>query len=188
MNRNPADNDALHMKKTHDAGVRLTKAVQATRHRANEILNSHIHRLSEKLLDRTGLRPPETLGAIMRQSELRAAVRSLDDRTRRDILREAVKSKDTETLGALFNASPLVTGMDSNFVNEMRAAYEQSVAPEVIEEVNELIEADSALQAVARSAERVAKDSQDERAMQAFIRAQQAAEDANESFTSAMQG
>ena len=55
LNRNPADNDALHMKKTHDAGVKLAKAVEATRQRANEILNMHTTRLGETLLDRTGL-------------------------------------------------------------------------------------------------------------------------------------
>ncbi|WP_296762647.1 hypothetical protein [Sediminimonas sp.] len=187
LNRNPADNDALHMKKTHDAGVRLAKAVKATRQRANEILNAHNERLSEKLMERTGLRPPENLEGIMRHSEFRAAVRSFDAKDRRDILREAVKAKDTEALGALFNASPLVTGIDPNFVKEMRGVYEQSVAPEVIAEMNQLLEADGALQAVARSAEKVATDSQDERAVEAFIRAQQAAEQANESFTSAMQ-
>lgn len=187
LNRNPADNDALHMKKTHDAGVRLAKAVQATRQRANEILSAYNGSLSEKLLDRTGLRPPEKLEGIMRQSELRAAVRSLDEKDRREILREAVKAKDSETLGALFNASPLVTGIDPKFLTEMRTTYEKSVAPEVIGEMNELLEADSALQAVAKTAERVAKDSQDEQAMQAFIRAEQAAEQAKESFTSAMQ-
>lgn len=187
LNRNPADNDALHLKKTHDAGAKLARSVEATRQRANEILNNHNARLRETLLDRTGLRPPETLEGIMRQSEYRAAVRSLDDRTRREVLREAVKAKDTETLGALFNAAPLVTGIDPNFLRDMRTAYEESVAPDVIGEMNELLEADSALQAVARAAEDAARESQDERAMQSFIRAQEAADKANESFTSALQ-
>lgn len=187
LNRNPADNDALHMKKTHDAGVKLAKAVEATRQRANEILNAHTTRLGETLLDRTGLRPPETLQGIMKQSEFRTVVRSLDDEKRREVLRDAVKSKNSEILSALFNADPLVTGMDPKFMREMRDSYESAVAPDVVEEWGALIEADSALNAVARSAEKVAKDSQDERAVEAFIRAQEAAEHASQTFSSAIQ-
>lgn len=187
LNRNPADNDQLHMKKTHDAGVRLAKVVQATRQRANEILNLHNERLREKLLDQTGLRPPQTLEGIMRQSEFRAAVRSMDANDRRDVLSEAIKARDTDALNALFNASPLVTGMDPNFVKHMKANYQAEVAPAVVAEMQELLEVDSALQAVIRSADGAARESQDERAMRAFVRAQEAAEQANVSFTSAMQ-
>ena len=187
LNRDPSHNDAMHMKKSHEAGARLAKAVEATRHRANEILSAYNGSLSEKLMDRTGLRPPEKLEGIMRQSELRTVVRSLDDEKRRDVLRDAVKAKDSDTLSALFNASPLVTGIDPNFLREMRNTYEKAVAPDVIDEMNELLETDNALQAVARTAEKVAKDSQDEQAMQAFIRAQEASEQAKESFTAAMQ-
>ena len=104
LNRNPADNDAMHMKKTHDAGVKLAKAVEATRQRANEILNMHSDRLRNAILDRTGLRPPETWSDIMRQSEFRAVVRTLNDEQRSDILREAVKSKNSEVLSAFFKA------------------------------------------------------------------------------------
>lgn len=187
LNRNPADNDAVHMKKTHDAGVKLARAVEATRQRANEILNAHNARLSETLLDRTGLRPPETLEGIMRHSEFRAAVRSLDDAKRREVLREALKAQDAQALSALFNASPLVTGIDAEFLSEMRRTYEVTVAPEVIAEVNALLEADHALSAVVRSTEKVARESQDEKAVAAFIRAEAAAAEANASFTSAMQ-
>ncbi|MEI4262348.1 hypothetical protein [Roseovarius sp. D0-M9] len=187
LNRNPADNDALHMKKTHDAGVKLQKAVEATRQRANDILNGHTARLSETLLERAGLKPPESLPDIMRQSEFRAVVRSMDAEDRREVMRVAVKEKKSEILSAFFNADPLVTGMDPKFMREMRTSYEHAVAPDVVGELETLIETDSALNAVARSAEKVAKDSQDERAVEAFIRAQEAAEQANQSFSSAIQ-
>ena len=187
LNRNPADNDAVHMKKTHEAGQRLANSAKAIRSRANEILNTHNERLREALLQRTGLRPPETLEAIMRQSELRAVVRSMDGKARNDILRDAVKAKDVDTLNALFNASPLVTGIDPNFMGEMRNAYEKSVAPEIVAEVEAMLEADHALQVVVRNAETAATQSQDEKAMVAFVKAEEAAKAAQQSFSESMQ-
>jgi hypothetical protein len=187
LNRNPADNDAVHMKKTHEAGKRLANSAKAIRSRANEILNTHNERLREALLTRTGLRPPETLEGIMRQQELRAVVRSMDSKARNEVLRNAVQAKDYEVLGALCNAPALVTGIDPKFLVEMRGAYEKTVAPEIVEEVDALLEADHALQVVVRSAETAATQSQDEKAMVAFVRAEEAARAAQESFGQAMQ-
>lgn len=187
LNRNPADNDAVHMKKTHEAGKRLANSAEAIRSRANEILNTHNERLREALLARTGLRPPETLEGIMRQQELRAVVRSMDSKTRNEALRNAVQAKDSEVLGALCNAPALVTGIDPKFLGEMRNAYEKKVAPGIVEELTALLEADHALQVVVRSAETAATQSQDEQAMAAFVKAEEAAKAAQESFGQAMQ-
>lgn len=187
FNRNPADNDAVHMRKTHEAGQRLAKSAEATRTRANEILNTHTARLREALLQRTGLRPPEALDAIMRQSELRAVVRSMESTARNDILRQAMKAKDTETLNALFNAPALVTGLDPKFADEMRTAYEQTVAPEIVAEIDAMLVADHALQVVVRNAETAAKDAQDDGAMAAFVRAEEAARAAQQNFSQSMQ-
>jgi len=41
------------MKKTHDAGVRLAKAIEASRQRGNEILNDHNATVSAQLRDAT---------------------------------------------------------------------------------------------------------------------------------------
>jgi hypothetical protein len=187
LNRSPADTAMLHAKKTGDAGVRLAKAVEATRNRANEILNENSGNLREKMLDASGLRPPGDLPGIMRQQELRAVVRSMSQKMRNEVLLEAVKAKDAETLSALFNASPLASGLDPEFMRKMRHTYESTVAPDLVEELDALIEADHALQAAARVADKVAADSQDEPAMQAFVRAEEAAERARESFSSAIQ-
>jgi len=186
LNRNPADTDAAHLKKTHDAGVRLAKAVEATRNRANEILNENTGNLREKLLDASGLRPPGDLPGIMRQQELRAVVRSMNQKGRNEVLLEAVNAKDAETLSALFNAPALATGIDPKFMRDMRLSYESAVAPDLVEELDALLEADSALQVAARTAEKTATDSQDEKAAQAFIRAEEAAERARGAFSSAI--
>jgi hypothetical protein len=60
-NRNPADTDAVHVKKAHDARARLAKAAEATKTRANDLLSTHSQRISAALAERTGLRPAETL-------------------------------------------------------------------------------------------------------------------------------
>ncbi|SUZ31107.1 hypothetical protein ROE7235_00842 [Roseibaca ekhonensis] len=187
LNRNPADNDALHMKKTHEAGQRLAKSAKAIRSQANEILSIQGARLGEKLLQRTGLRPPENLEAIMRQSELRAVVRSMDSKSRHEILQEAVKAQDADTLSALFNAPAIVTGFDRKLLGEMRRAYESQVAPEIVQELDAMIEADHALQVVVRNAETAATQSQDAQAMVAFVKAEEAAKAAQENFSESMQ-
>mgnify|MGYP006075808817 CR=1 FL=1 len=53
-NRNPADTDAVHVKKAHDAGARLAKAVEATKTRANDLLSTHSQLISEALAERNG--------------------------------------------------------------------------------------------------------------------------------------
>ncbi|MDZ4136682.1 MAG: hypothetical protein U1D06_13990, partial [Paracoccaceae bacterium] len=184
-NRNPADTDAVHVKKAHDAGARLAKAAEATKTRANDLLSTHSQRISAALAERTGLRPAETLEGIMAQSELRAVVRAMPASKRNEVLRDAVKAKDAKTLAALLTAPALVTGIDPNYAGEMRTAYESAVAPELLDEMNMLIETDDALQAVMRTAETAARDTQDPAAVQAFIRAENAAQEAKAAFDSA---
>jgi len=186
IHRNPADNDAVHQKKTHEAGVRLAKAIAATKSRANDILNNNNTRLNQELAARTGLGAQTSLDAIMRHQELRAVVRGMDERVRRDVLTEAVKAKDADTLNALLNGGPLLSGIEPKFLATMRESYERAVAPEILEEQAELLNTDEALQAVIRSCETVSKDAQNPEALEAFIRAQQAAESASASFDAAL--
>ncbi|MGJ8588806.1 MAG: hypothetical protein ACSHXW_11680 [Yoonia sp.] len=184
-NRNPADTDAVHIKKSHDAGARLAKAVEATKTRANELLSSHAERISTAMVERTGLRPANTLEGIMAQSELRAVVRALPAEDRNGVLREAVKAKDANTLAALLTAPSLVTGIDPEFAGHMREAYESAVVPELLDEMSQLIEGDQALQVVLRTADKAASETQDPVAVQAFIRAEAAAQEAKTAFDSA---
>jgi len=97
LNRNPSDNDAVHMKKTHDAGVKLAAAIEASRQRGNAILNDHNATVSAQLREATGLREADTLAGIMRQSELRTVVRGMNQDARHSLLRDAVKAKDVQT-------------------------------------------------------------------------------------------
>jgi len=68
----------------------------------------------------------------------------------------------------------------------MRTAYESAVAPELLDEMNLLIETDEALQAVVRTANTAARDTQDPAALQAFIRLETAAQEAKVAFDSAL--
>lgn len=186
LNRSPSDNDAVHMKKTHDAGVKLAKAIEASQHRANEILNDHAAIISGKLKEATGLREPDTLAGIMGQSELRSVVRGMKQKERHDFLQNAVKAKDVQTVSALFNAPAITTGIEQKFLGQMLSRYERAVAPDLMDDVEFTLETDSALQAVAKAAARAAREAQDERAMQAFIRADSAALEAKAAFDSAL--
>jgi hypothetical protein len=69
----------------------------------------------------------------------------------------------------------------------MRTAYEKTVAPEIVSEIDAMLEADHALQVVVRNAETAATQSQDERAMVAFVKAEEAAKAAQQNFTESMQ-
>lgn len=186
LNRNPTDNDAAHMKKTHDAGVKLAKAIEASKQRGNEILNDHNATVSAQLRDATGLREPDTLAGIMRQSELRTVVRGMKPQERHDFLRDAVKAKDIETVSALFNAPAVTTGIDPKLLAQGRATYERAVAPDLIDDLEFTLETDSALQAVTNAAARAAREAQDETAMQEFMRADVAALAAKAAFDSAL--
>lgn len=186
LNRSPADNDAVHQKKTHEAGVKLAKAVDQAKARANELLNRHITILNKVLEDRTGLEPAKQLDVLLRHQELRQVVRGMDDQGRRALLNEAVKNKDASTLNALFNGGPTLTGIDPKFMTQMRGTYELAVAGEVLEELDALITTDGALQAVIRTCTKASTDAQDPAALDAFIKAQQAADSASASFDAAL--
>lgn len=186
LNRNPSDTDEAHAKKTHNAGMKLAAAVAATKSRATEILNSESARLSAELVARTGLRAPTTLEDISRHAELRSVLRGMTAKARVAALSDAVAAKDTDVLAAVFTASPLVTAIPHELMATMRLSYEQEVAPEILAELDALLEADSVLQTAARTADTAATDVQDADALDAFVQAEQAAVEAAAAFDSAL--
>jgi len=68
----------------------------------------------------------------------------------------------------------------------MRTEYENAVAPELLDDMNSTLEADYALQVVTKAADRAVRESQDEKAMQEFMRAEQAAAAAKAAFDSSL--
>jgi hypothetical protein len=169
-----------------DAGVRLAKANEASKHSSNEILNDHNATVSAQLRDATGLQQPETLAGILGQSELRTVVRGMKPQERHDFLRNAVKAKDVETVSALFNAPAVTTGIDPKLLALGRAEYERAVAPDLMDDLEVTLETDSTLRAVSKAASRAAHEAQDAVAMQEFMRADAAALAAKAAFDSSL--
>jgi hypothetical protein len=187
INRNPAHTDAAHFKAVHDAGGRLQKAATATRQRAAEILNSQSEKLRQELAARTGLRPAADLLEATTQAEIRAAVRSMGSQKRGELLQRAVEAKDVTTLNALLHGPAFLTGLDDKLLAVQRERYERTVAPEVLEKFDAVIEADETLSTITKLAERAASEAQDARAAASFIAAETAAREASATFDAALQ-
>jgi len=68
----------------------------------------------------------------------------------------------------------------------MRTEYENAVAPELLDDMNSMLEADYALQVVTKAADRAVRESQNEKAMQEFMRADSAAKAAKAAFDSSL--
>jgi len=86
----------------------------------------------------------------------------------------------------LFNAPAVVTGFDPKVLGVMRTEYENAVAPELLDDMNSMLEADYALQVVTKAADRAVRESQNEKAMQEFMRADSAAKAAKAAFDSSL--
>lgn len=87
----------------------------------------------------------------------------------------------------MFQAAPtILTGLDREFVSSTRDAYERQVSPEVAQAFDALLEADSALSAVVKTATHVSQDSQNASFIAEIERAAAAAKDAGRAFDAAI--
>jgi len=103
----------------------------------------------------------------------------MDQSDKASAVSNAMKARDTETLSALLLASPLLTGLDKQFRDDMREAYEREVAPEIKEELDALLEADSAAAAALRAADKAAQEIPNSE----FLAKAQAAQEAQDGFS-----
>jgi hypothetical protein len=186
MNRNPADTDAAHIKKVHQAGERLAKSLEAARQRGTETLNATAGNLADKLRAQSGIRPPENVAEVIQQSEIRQALLGMNPEQRASVLNDALRAGDVLTINAIHNGAAYLSGVEPARIKACVEAHQKATAPEVMQEFDAMMEADGALQASIRAAERAAADARDERAMQKILAAEAAANDAARAFGDAV--
>jgi hypothetical protein len=186
LNRNPADTDAAHIKKVHQAGERLARSLEAARQRGTETLNTTAGNLADKLRAQSGIRPPENVAEVIQQSEIRQALLGMKPEQRASVLNDALKAGDVLTLNAVNNGSAYLSGIEPDRVKAYVESHQKATAPEVMQDFDAMMEADSALQAAFRAAERATADARDEQAMQKILAAEVAASDAARAFGEAV--
>lgn len=188
MNRNPVDTDAGHLKKVNQAGDRLAKSLEAAKVRGTEALNSAIAKLAGEMQSRTGLRPAENMGEVVQQSEIRQAMLRLSPDARSRVVQEALSAGDVQTLNALANGAPFLSGVSKLLIEQTISAFQQQRAPEISDQIDAVLEVDHALQAALGAASRAASEARDERAMQKILMAEAAAKSAEQAFGEAIKG
>ena len=100
----------------------------------------------------------------------------------------AIAGNDTETLGALLTAPAFLSGVGSEYQSQMRHYYEQQIAPELHEALDDVLEADEAVSTIRRVTREVAKDAMNPDYIDRILKDQAEAEKAQASLDGAMQG
>lgn len=176
----PAHDAVTRARHKVEAGERLAQSLEKMRSAANELLNLHMNAVRGRLQDATGLRPAATADRHIVHGEIRAVVRGMDDSGKRALLvREAIKARDAEVLSAVLLAPPFLTGLDERLRDDLRADYERQVAPEVIAEMEALLDADRDVSAALRSAHAAADDTRNAEFLRRLDEASAAAKEFN---------
>jgi hypothetical protein len=184
-NRNPAETDAAHIKKSHTAGGRLLRTLEGLKEKRTQSWNETMATLRQELSERTGLRPAQGVEEVVIQSELRQAILRMAPQARNDLVMKAVEAGDVQTLNAILNAPAYTTGFAPEFLTRVRDLHERKKAPELIEEIDAVVEADYALGVAIETAERGAREAMNEREVGNILKQVAAAEQAQAEFTAA---
>ena len=92
-------------------------------------LKNRINGLGDQADERLGLK-----GDNPQAGEIRAVLRGMDNKAKREAFKEAVKNGDSELIGAVLSASnPLLLGVDKNQMKQWRDLAESELLPDLVQ-------------------------------------------------------
>lgn len=184
-NRYPTETEEGHALRVSKVATSLKTEAGNALQALNRTLNEGSANLRTKIAQATGFDRESPHAA-----EIRAAFRPMSHGKKLDLIKEAMAAKDTELLAAVLAPHPFLSGIDPKFRNDMRNSFEAQMAPELVEEFEALIDLDSEVAALIRTAERAADEAVQPdyitKVKEAAERAERAAAEHSEAFAPPM--
>lgn len=179
--RNPTETPEAHAIRVNRAAQKVAAEIEAIKAKADETRTAAARSISEQVLARSQLMDGP------RGAEIRALFRQMTPDERRELMDNALASKDAETLGALLTAPAYLSGIGGEYQSQMRHHYERQVAPELHEALDDVLAADDAMATVRRVVREVAQDAMQPDYIDRILKDQAEAERAQAGFDDAMQ-
>ncbi len=116
-------------KRLEDAGKKAISSASKSAERAKSELQKRIEALGDIADERLGLKSTNPQAA-----EIRSILRGMENKEKREVFRDAVKSGDSELIGAVLSASnPLLLGVDHNQMKRWRDEAESGLLPDLVQ-------------------------------------------------------
>ena len=121
--------DAANRKRLEDAGQKAMSRLAKMSDGVLNDLKNRINGLGDQADERLGLK-----GDNPQAGEIRAVLRGMDNKAKREAFKEAVKNGDSELIGAVLSASnPLLLGVDKNQMKQWRDLAESELLPDLVQ-------------------------------------------------------
>lgn len=121
--------DAANRKRLEDAGQKAMSRLAKMSDGVLNDLKNRINGLGDQADERLGLK-----GDNPQAPEIRSILRGMENKEKREVFRGAVKSGDSELIGAVLSASnPLLLGVDHNQMKRWRDEAESELLPDLVQ-------------------------------------------------------
>jgi len=121
--------DAANRKRLEDAGQKAMTRLAKMSDAVNADLKKRIEALGDQADERLGLK-----GSNPQAGEIRAVLRGMDNKAKREAFRDAVATGDSELIGAVLSASnPLLLGVDRAQMKRWRDEAENALLPDLVQ-------------------------------------------------------
>jgi hypothetical protein len=150
--RNPTETPEAHAIRVNKAASKVLSQVTELQAKANDIRTAAAQSIAQQIQTRTQLIDGR------RGAEIRALFRGMEAKERSKVIEAAVANRDSETLGALFDAPAYLSGMDGEYQSRMRHHYEAQIAPDLHDALDEVLAVDSAVSTVRRVVSEAAQE------------------------------
>lgn len=137
--------EAAHALKVSKAAARLKEEAQKAKSRAYDAYMNYSTQLSGEIIERAGIKENKYA------SEIRAAFMQLDNSKRMKFISEVIEKRDGASFAAIIDAPEILTGLSSDMRQQFTESYYSKVAPELLQQQNELKEAMDLMDATFRA-------------------------------------
>lgn len=131
---NPMETPEARNQRIAKQAERLKSQIEEADARMTELAQQAAIDIDNRLAGRVKLQPNEFA------AEIRSVYRNMDAKQRAEMVSQAIAENDTATLGALLTAPKFLTGMNSDYAQQVRETMESKLAPELVEELGDLME------------------------------------------------
>ena len=179
-NPNSTETASAHVLKLSKAAKRMGDEVAKMKERAFQNYMEYDLSISNQIADRAGIQENKYA------SEVRAAFKALPQAERLDFITEVINKEDGASFAAIMGAPQILTGIDPAMNAALTESFYNKVAPELLQEHNDVKEAMDALSASFKTIEREVQTYMNPENIQRIEQEVQRSMEAQDKFSSAL--
>ncbi len=180
--KNPTETEAKHFKKVSQGAKRLNMEIEGAQQRINSYQQQGAADIENRISKRLGLKEDNYA------SEVRSALRGMDDKTKAAKINELINNGDGAAVAAITKAPAVLTGISQDMQNKYLEVFTNRHAPDLVQERDVLMSTIADTATILGTARRAAGDFTDPVRMQSIENAEMSAMEAESKFNSSFAG